>query len=57
MPTWQRFVVAFLCIVVAFFMTRSGAPDWLLVPVAVVLVACLPGVVETVIKGVRGGDR
>jgi hypothetical protein len=57
MPAWQRFVVAFLCTVVFFFMDRFEAPLWLGIPVVFVFVICIPGVVEMVIRSVRGSDR
>jgi hypothetical protein len=57
MPARQRFVVAVLCWVVFFVVERLEAPFWLAIPAVVVFIACLPGVVELVVKGTRGNGR
>lgn len=53
MPPWQRFVIAALCGIVIGVASEAGVPVWLVLPVAFVLIICLPGVAEVVHKGLR----
>lgn len=57
MPAWQRFLVAVLCWVVFFVVERLEATFWLAIPAVIVFLACLPGVVELVVRSTRGNGR